>query len=115
MEDDTVRIERVRLPPIFQAAAERPRNRTVDDHDNVLRGQKSTQFEPKPKTNVQVSEPEMNLKSAKRHEVSRGAHSPQKIRTTSPDGKMSRGYSHSTNIKKYCSESVLKATEHAKA
>ncbi|XP_068746118.1 leucine-rich repeat-containing protein 27-like isoform X1 [Montipora capricornis] len=43
--EQTSRGERFKLPPIFQAAAHRPRNRTVDDSEGLLRGQKARTFE----------------------------------------------------------------------
>lgn len=82
--EDEVVVEKVRLPPIFQAAAERPRNRTVDESHEVLRGQKSTQFEPKSKTNVQVSEPEMRT-SPRKYDERKWLHSPPKKAMHSPD------------------------------
>ena len=39
-----VRTERFKLPPIFQAAA-RPKNRTVDESEGLIRGQKARTFE----------------------------------------------------------------------
>ncbi|XP_020897334.1 neurofilament heavy polypeptide isoform X1 [Exaiptasia diaphana] len=109
--EDEVRVEKVRLPPIFKAAAERPRNRTVDESNEILRGQKSTQFEPKPKVNVQISEPEIRIKSPQklRHDESRRSHSPPKKALLSSEEVPHKRATTYTKVKKY-SDAALKGS-----
>lgn len=97
--EEDVSVEKVRLPPIFQAAAERARNRTVDESHEILRGQKSTQFEPKTKINFQISEPDVRT-SPKRYDEGRRMHSPPKKPSLSPDEGSYKRLNYTTKHKK---------------
>lgn len=108
-----MKVEKVKLPPIFQAAAERSRNRTVQENENVLRGQKSRQFEPNTtRNNFQVSEPEVSLKSPKRQrkEIPRG-NSPQKELSISLDERKRKENPSGARSKKHSDASLRQSLE----
>lgn len=112
-----MKVEKVKLPPIFQAAAERSRNRTVQENANILRGQKSRQFEPNTtRNNFQVSEPEVSLKSPKRQrrEIPRG-NSPQKELSASVDERKRKENSIGARSKKHSDISLRHTLESQKS
>lgn len=61
-QEENYHVERVRLPPIIQAAASRPRNRSNEETQDLLRGHKAMQFEPEKsfRNNIQLGEDEQN-------------------------------------------------------
>ncbi|XP_031550430.1 leucine-rich repeat-containing protein 27-like isoform X1 [Actinia tenebrosa] len=117
VKDEGVKVERVKLPPIFQAAAERSRNRTFHENENVLRGLKSKQFEPNTtKNNFQVSEPEVSLKSPKRQrkEIPRG-NSPQKELFASLEERKRKDNFSGARSKKHSDSSIRQSLESQKS